>query len=167
MTTTTALPSNTPRTAPTAPPTRRIALTAAAAWVILAVGAVANGVFRQAFLSPTLGEPVARAVSILVLVGIIFAVSFGFVRAKWMRLSDRGLLAIGAAWAVGSALFEFGLGRLVLDMPWSELLASYNLLAGQWWVFAPISMLIGPLLARRSLAGRAALEMHRRDGEKR
>lgn len=131
----------------------RVARTAGLAWLALAAGGIANGAFRQAVLLPLFGERIARVLSIILLVAIIFGLSYAVVRAKWRRLSDRALLAIGAAWAVGSALFEFGLGRLVFDMPWSELLAAYDLLAGQYWIFAPLSMIVAPALVRRLLRG--------------
>lgn len=128
-------------------------LAAAVAWVVLAMGGILNGGLRQALLAPWLGERVARIMSIALLVAIILAVSVAFVRTRWSPRSSAGLFLVGIAWALGSALFEFGLGRLVFDMPWSELFAAYNLLAGQYWILAPVSMAIGPALARRWLRG--------------
>lgn len=133
----------------------RIARQATGAWVLLALGAIANGGLRQAVLSPWLGEGIARVLSIVILLVLIVAVSVWCIRAWWMRLPARALLLIGASWAVASALFEFGLGRLAFGMDWSELLAAYDLSAGQYWILAPIGMLVGPALAGRLLRRRS------------
>lgn len=135
-------------------PEEGLVVTATWAWLLLAAGGVANGAFRQAVLSPALGEKVARILSIALLVGIVLGVSAWMVARRWRTLGHGTLLLVGASWAVGSALFELGLGRLVFDMPWSELLAAYDLLAGQYWVLAPLAMTFGPSLAKTVLAAR-------------
>lgn len=135
--------------------TSRLAREASFAWLVLALGAIANGSLRQFALVPWLGERVARIASISILVAIILLVSFWLVRMRWSALSTRALVTIGAAWAIASALFEFGLGRLVFDMPWSELLVAYDLFAGQYWILAPLAMLTGPAIARAVLRRRA------------
>lgn len=133
----------------------RVLREASIAWVFLAVGAVTNGILREAVLLPWLGERVARVLSISILLGLIIGVSSWLVRSRWSALSTRALVAIGASWAIMSALFEFGLGRLVLDMRWSELLAAYDLLAGEYWILAPLAMLTAPAIARAVMRRRA------------
>lgn len=128
--------------------TARVALAAIAAWIVMAIAAILNGAFREAVLAPTLGEGVASVVSITILVTMILGVSAWMVARRWNALRHRTLLVVGASWAVGSALFEFALGRIVLDVPWSELLAAYDVLAGRPWILAPLAMLIGPSLAK-------------------
>lgn len=132
----------------------RVAADAALAWLVLAAGAVANGALRQGVLSPLLGEPAARVLSIAILLAIILAVSAWLARRRWAALPYATLLVVGAAWAAGSVLFEFALGRLVLGTSWSELLAAYDLRAGSSWALAPVTMLVGPSLAKLALSRR-------------
>lgn len=137
----------------------RVAAAGLAAWLVLAVAAVANGILREGALVPLLGEGPAAVVSILLLVGVILGVAAWLVGGRWRGLPARTLLGIGAAWAAGSMLFEVALGRLVLGVPWSVILAQYDVLAGELWVLAPLAMLLGPALV--SLARRAGTRPRR------
>ena len=53
----------------------------------------------------------------------------------------------GIAWASYTVLFEVGLGR-VRGLPWSRILADYDLSAGRVWILVPITLLIAPVVAR-------------------
>lgn len=61
---------------------------------------------RQAFLIPALGEAVAQVLSIVILLTVILTAVWLLVRGRGRALPPTTLLAIGAAWAVGTVLFE-------------------------------------------------------------
>ncbi len=111
--------------------------------------AIANGTLREAFLAP-MPDAVAEVISVAILAMVIAAVEWFMVRRPWADLRRRDLAGIGAAWMGGSVLFEFALGRLVLDMSWHALLQQYNLFEGNLWPLIPILMLVGmPLMKPR------------------
>jgi hypothetical protein len=95
--------------------------------VLIAVG---NGVLREALLRPRLGELRARQLSTLLLLGF-FAVYFAVVFHLWPLASAYDAVIVGCAWLLLTLAFELGLGRLVSRLPWRDILAEYNLLAGR------------------------------------
>lgn len=126
-----------------------VLLTAIAAWIAIALGAIANGSFREAVLIPALGNRIAQVLSMALLLTIILLVAAVVVALPaWRSLSRRTLLAIGVAWAVGSIIFEFVLGLAILGMTWSEVLGNYNILEGKLWPLAPLTMAFAPMLMR-------------------
>jgi hypothetical protein len=56
------------------------------------------------------------------------------------------LFALGAGWVVLSVAFEFGFGHYVQHDPWSELLAQYNVFAGNLWPVVLLVELLTPAL---------------------
>ena len=129
-------------------PLRRVLLQAGGVWLAIAVFAIANGTLRQAVLVPWLGDGVAPVLSVLILGAIIAAIEWRMAHRTWSRLGWKALLGIGAGWALGTVLFEFGLGRLVLGMGWDELLAQYDVLHGNLWALIPLLMIVGMPLMR-------------------
>ena len=131
----------------------RIVWTAVGAWFLIAVLAVANGTLREALLIPAFGNAWAQIISIAILAAIVLALEWWLVTRPWATLTTGHLLAIGACWTAATILFEFALGRLVLDMSWSDLLQQYNIFAGRLWPIVPLLMLFGMpgirMLARR------------------
>lgn len=89
---------------------------------------------REAVLIPALGDVAAQGASVLILGAILVLIEWRVVRGP----DSRGLFAIGAAWTVGTVLFEF-----VLEMCWHDLLQQYNLFAGNLWPLIPLTMLLG------------------------
>ena len=131
--------------------TRRVPLVAFGLWLLVAILAIANGALRQAVLIPALGDGVAQVLSVLILGAIIAAIQWRMVHGPWNALSRGQLAAIGACWMLGTVLFEFALGRLVLDLSWESLLRQYNLFAGTLWPLIPLLMLLGmPLMKATS-----------------
>jgi hypothetical protein len=141
----------------------RIIPAAFAAWVLIAFAAVLNGILREALLIPALGNALAQVVSIALLVGVIALIASLLVRRRWRDLPRRTLLGIGGGWALGAVLFEFALGRLVLGIPWSQLLAAYDVRTGALWPLAPLAMIVSPALAQLAFERRRrAVEINAR-----
>jgi hypothetical protein len=84
---------------------------AVAVWWLLLLLAVLNGGVRDTWLSPRLGDPIGRAISTLVLCGLIFLATW--VTIGWIRPTSTGAaLRVGALWVVLTLAFEFGVGSL-------------------------------------------------------
>jgi GNAT superfamily N-acetyltransferase len=122
---------------------RPIALKAAGIWMIILLGAMLNGMAREAVLLPRLESAVAHAASGVALCAIIVLVSVALVPTLG-RPSTAASLGIGAYWRVLTLAFEFGFGRFVQQRTWPEMLDAHN-------------HAVAPLRDVRPLAATAAL----------
>ena len=114
-------------------------------WVILAVVAVANGVFRELILIPRIGEYPGHVLSTALLVLAILGLSFGYFRWTPIDYARVELLLLGVLWASLTVGFEFLVGY-VENTPVSVTIGQYDVLAGQVWIAVPLTLLLSPLL---------------------
>jgi hypothetical protein len=115
-------------------------------WFVILVLASLNGALRDLVVAPRIGDLIARAISTVVLCGLIVLVtwrSIGWIGPR----SSREAQAVGALWVVLTLLFEFGAGHYVSHKPWAELFADYNVLRGRIWLLVPAVTLFVPLWA--------------------
>lgn len=114
-------------------------------WIILALLASLNGWARNKFYKRKLGELAAHQLSTIIFIGIVFFVTYFFV--KWTGITGKNdLWIIGASWLFLTILFEFIFGHYVWKHPWGKLLHDYNLIKGRIWIFVLIAILITPYL---------------------
>jgi hypothetical protein len=116
-----------------------------ALWLLMAVIAVANGVFRELVVIPRIGEYAGHVVSTALLVGAILLVAGVYFSVTPIAYTRAELLLVGAVWTVLTVGFEFLVGY-VEGTPVSETLAQYDVLAGQVWILVPLTLLFAPLL---------------------
>jgi len=120
-------------------------------WCVFVVLAIMNGGFRDAVVTPRLGEFGGHITSTALLCGAIFAVTWFTI--DWVRpLTSSDALLIGGGWAVMTVAFEFLAGHYVFGSAWTTLLADYDLLAGRVWVLVLVTLAFAPLLAARARA---------------
>lgn len=125
-----------------------VLLRAMAAWFLLVVAAIANGVLRESLLNAALGERVALPVSGLLLGALIFLVALGtvpFLRAN----SAVQLWLAGGLWVLLTLLFEFGFGHWVTGKSWAELRAVFNPLTGNLMLVALLVAGVSPYAVGR------------------
>ena len=120
-------------------------LKACGVWLIMLIAAFVNGAIRELLLIPRLGEQIGHVMSVLVLSGAIFAITYVCVRAL-RPLPSSTLLGIGVCWLTLSLLFEFGFFHYVMHEPWSKLLADYNIFQGRWLIVVWLTTLFSPLV---------------------
>lgn len=115
-------------------------------WPLFLVVAIALGGVRETLLTPWLGDHWAHAVETLVFVVVILAIEWPFVR--WIRgsVSNRDLWLIGLLWTSLTMAFEFLFFHYMAGVPWSDLWADYNILAGRLWPLVLLALLLGPRL---------------------
>jgi peptidoglycan biosynthesis protein MviN/MurJ (putative lipid II flippase) len=118
-------------------------------WCGLLVLALANGTLRALVTQPRLGETAARALATAILLAALTALVWWLHRRRPIPTS-RQAWAIGAAWVVLTLAFEFGWGGLVAGLPWSTMLADYDLSAGRIWILVPIWTALAPTVVRRA-----------------
>ena len=119
-------------------------------WIFIAFLAVGNGIFRQKFISPKLGDYAGHVISTVILILLIFIVTFFFVR-HLQTSAIKDLLMIGIFWVALTVLFEFGFGHYVVGHPWSKLLADYNIFKGRLWCLVLLNNLLAPLICGKFL----------------
>ncbi|MFC6889805.1 hypothetical protein [Halorubrum trueperi] len=126
----------------------RVLLAPLGVWLLMAVLAVTNGVFREIIIIPRIGEYPGHVVSTAMLVAAILGVSFAFFRWTATEYALAELVAVGVGWTVLTVGFEFLVGH-VEGTPVSVTLGQYNVFAGQAWIAVPLALLIAPLLFGR------------------
>jgi hypothetical protein len=117
---------------------------AIAVWLVLMAAEVVHGILRGLLLVPVVGDFRARQVGVFVGSLIILVVTFLLVR--WIKAV--GLvrhLVVGRLWLVLTVLFELALGRLVLGLPWEQIMQDYDLPRGGLMPIGLLVMAISPL----------------------
>lgn len=125
-------------------------LEALLAWPLLLALAVANGALREFLLQPRLGERPARLLSPVILALGVLILGGLFAWYAGPRPAPV-LLGVGLFWLLLSLVFEFGFFHFVRGVPWTVLLADYNILAGRLLALVWIATLLGPWLGGRLL----------------
>ena len=95
-------------------------------WLGILVLASLNGALRDLIVAPRIGDTIARAISTVILCGLVLLVAW--VSIRW--LGPRGpkqALGVGLFWVALALTFELAAGRLS-GKPWSVALADYDVL---------------------------------------
>ncbi|HEX2219895.1 MAG TPA: hypothetical protein VHG35_13905 [Gemmatimonadales bacterium] len=117
-------------------------------WCLLVVLAVLNGGVRDTWLSPLLGDTVGRAISSLMLSGLILLATW--LTIGWIGPRTAGqALTVGAIWLGLTLAFEFGAGHYAFGKSWGELLADYDVSRGRIWILVLIVTSVAPVWAAR------------------
>ena len=124
----------------------RLFLYAFVLWLVFAVLAIINGTVRARLYAPLVGEYAGHVISTVILIGVIFAGTYIFLRMLRIEYSQLDLLLIGVFWVVLTVLFEFGFGHYVAGHSWEKLLADYNIFNGRLWSLVLVADLLDPLL---------------------
>lgn len=114
-------------------------------WVLMAIVAIANGVFREVVIIPRVGAYPGHVISTGLLVTAIVLVSFLYFSIVTIDYSRVELVTIGILWVVLTVGFEFVVGY-VEGTPVAVTLGQYNVLAGQVWIFVPLTLLLAPIV---------------------
>lgn len=123
-------------------------LKATVLWAVIGLGAVGNGVVREALLEPALGSTLALVLSGLLLSVLILGVAY--VGAPWYgRQSGAVLMGLGGYWLILTVAFESGVGFLVLGQSPEEILRQYSLAGGNLWSVVLAVITVAPWLAAR------------------
>lgn len=115
-------------------------------WVLLMLVETVHGVLRGLWLTPRIGADNAGLIGWPVAALLVLAITLLTIR--WTRLSTRrGLLQLGALWAMLTVLFELAIGAL-RGLPVTDLIAAVNPLTGSV-LWSAALMLAAPLVAAR------------------
>lgn len=117
-------------------------------WFAVLALANLNGAMREVWLIPRLGPGPGRALSTVILSGLVFLVTW--LTIGWIRPATTGdALRVGVLWLGLTLAFEFLVGHYVFHQPWPALLEDYDLSRGRIWVAVLVVVLLAPLWTAR------------------
>lgn len=123
-------------------------LRAIVVWFGILVLASLNGAARGTWIIPRLGETMGRAVSTVILCGLVFFMTW--LTIGWIRPTSSGeALKVGVVWLCLTLAFEFLVGHYVFGNTWSALLADFDLSRGRIWIAVLVLTLLAPLWTAR------------------
>ena len=123
-------------------------LRAFAVWLLIIFAESVYGKLRQIFLAPLVGDFTARRIAFFVGMLLIFGIAFFFIR--WICAENaKQLFAVGLMWMILTALFEFGLGRFVLNYSSERMFEDYDLSRGGLMGFGLLFMIFAPYFAEK------------------
>ena len=123
--------------------------TAAVFWLIFAATATAAGIVRETWVVPRIGELRAHQAGTLVVCAVFLGIILAFIRRT--RPSRQEALSVGMWWLLVAIGFEFGFGHYLDGLPWSRLLADYDLSRGRLLLLLWLTVGAGPVLLTRAL----------------
>ena len=117
------------------------------AWMLIMLLETLHGTARTLWLAPVIGDSRARQIGVPV--GCLLVLGVAWFATRWARAStpDRQL-ALGGAWALLTALFEFALGT-ALGYDSRRMLADYDFTRGGLMGLGLLFMVLAPLLVSR------------------
>lgn len=114
-------------------------------WIILALIVSLNDWAKNNFYKETLGELTAHYLSTIIFIGILFFITYFFI--KWTGINDGlQLLSIGFGWLVLTTLFELIIRHYVFKNSLDKVLADYNLRSGRLGVLVLIAIMMAPYI---------------------
>ena len=117
-------------------------------WFAVLALASLNGAAREGWLIPRFGDPVGRALSTVILCGLVYLTTW--LTIGWIHPTRTGeALGIGAFWLALTLAFEFLAGHYAFGKDWAVLLDDYDLSRGRIWVAVLIVVLLAPFLTAR------------------
>ncbi|GGX85211.1 hypothetical protein [Vogesella alkaliphila] len=116
-------------------------------WGLIVLAETLQGMLRQLWLVPWLGELPARQLGVVS--GALLILLITWATRRWLRLrTPAQQLQAGALWLLLMLLFEFGLGTL-LGYPPERLLADYDPRTGGYLGLGMLVLLLAPWLVGR------------------
>jgi hypothetical protein len=123
-------------------------LRAAVVWLGIVLLASVNGAVRDLLLTPRMGDTLGRAISTIVLSGLVLLVTWYML--PWVGPRARvDAVRIGVLWVALTLMFEFGAGHYLFRKPWSVLLEDYDLRRGRIWIIVLIVTFAAPIWVAR------------------
>ena len=126
----------------------RVALRAAAVWLLLMAAEVVHGTVRTLWVAPHVGDFRARQVAVAS--GSALVLLIATATARWLAAGRPATqIAIGLSWVGLTLLFELGIGRFVAGYSWERLAEDYDVLNGGILPFGLAVMAVAPLIGAR------------------
>jgi len=125
-----------------------IFLKASIIWFVIALLAIANGLFRESVLVPNFGQSMALPVSGMLLSLIVFIVTY-LSFPLFGKHNTTAYFLIGLQWVLMTLMFEFLFGHYVMGKSWSDIMEVFNITRGNLFSIVLIISLFSPLLVAK------------------
>jgi hypothetical protein len=119
-----------------------------AAWLLLLVAAIINGVIRQSLFIGRMSELHAHQLSTVSGI-ILFGVIIWGLHRMWPLASAAQAWTVGVVWLALTLAFEFLFFHYVGGKSWEALLNDYNILEGRLWPLLLLWVMIAPYVMHR------------------
>ena len=116
-------------------------------WLSIIPLAILNGGFRQYCLEKWFSETTAGVISVILLCLLIFIVSLIFI-PRLGKAEPKTYWKMGLLWAFLTIVFETSLG-LAIGMTIPEILTTYNIATGNFWLVVVLFIAISPRLTAK------------------
>lgn len=118
-------------------------------WLLILPLMVANGIFRETVLVPSLGRGQSDVASAAIGIAIILLVTMPFLHRARDR-SAGALARVSAIWLVLTVAFEFLFGHYVDHKSLTELAENYAIWRGKLWPLVLASLVLAPFIWGRA-----------------
>jgi len=118
------------------------------AWLPMIVLAILNGALREFSYARIMSDQLAHQISTITLI-VLFAIYVRLLSLKWPLQSLGQAVLVGVLWLLLTVAFEFGMGRVVSNLSWQQMLQAYNIFAGNLWLLVPVSVAVLPTVMYR------------------
>ncbi|HSR73436.1 MAG TPA: hypothetical protein VLL31_01205 [Sulfurovum sp.] len=125
-----------------------IFLKASVVWFVIALSAIANGLFRETVLLSSLGQSIALPVSGMLLSLIVFIVTY-LSFPLFGKHNAPTYFLIGLQWVLMTLLFEVLLGHYMMGKSWYDISQVFNIMKGDLFIIVLIVSLFSPLLVAK------------------
>ncbi|TYA55288.1 hypothetical protein [Formosa maritima] len=115
------------------------------AWIPMVFIAIANGLFRESFLTNKFTDLQAHQLSTGSAL-LLFGIYIWFLMLLVTPVNARQAFLIGLLWLGLTIAFEFVFGHYVAGHSWSKLFHDYNLLEGRIWLLVLIWISLAPYI---------------------
>jgi hypothetical protein len=116
-------------------------------WLAIVPLAILNGALREGILEPLIGSKIARPLSGVILIILIFIVSFIFL-PRLKKGTPRIYLIIGLLWVLATVVFETALS-LFMGMSFNEIIHAYNITTGNLWLLVVLFIGFAPTVVAK------------------
>jgi len=127
----------------------RVILYSLGIWPVFVVAAIANGVTRDYFYKPIVGDLASHQISTVIFICIILIITYLFLGRLKASYRNIDLIAIGIIWMIITIIFEFSFGHYVAGHSWDKLIADYNVFKGRIWSLVLLTTLTAPYITGR------------------
>ena len=116
-------------------------------WLTIIPLAILNGGLRENILDPMIGKEIANPISCFILCCLIFLVTFIFL-PRLGRGTVKQYIIMGLLWILLTIVFETTLS-LFMGLKFKEIINSYNITTGNFWLLVVIFIGFTPLLVSK------------------
>lgn len=114
-------------------------------WMCIAGAETLHGMLRVRLLNPRVGDRAARRIAVFSGSAIVLAI--GWISVPWIApASSTDSLRVGALWLVLMLGYDIGLARVVFRMPYSRILADFDLRQGNLLGIGMLVLFATPIL---------------------